>query len=48
MFDLINDTEDGIDSFIIDESGLAELAYIMGEDEATMKDMIYDMGYSVV
>jgi len=31
----------------IDENGLAELAYIMGETEEDMELMIADMGYSI-
>ena len=47
MFDIINDEEEGFDSFIISEEGLSELAYLMGEDEETMESMVYDMGYSI-
>ena len=47
MFDVVDDTEEGMDSFIVSEEGLSELAYIMGEDEDVMEEMVYDMGYSI-
>ncbi len=35
------------DTKIIDQGGLSDLAYIMGEDEDVMEGMVYDMGYSI-
>ena len=32
---------------IIDWNGLSELAYICWEDEDTMEEMVYDMGYQI-